>query len=114
MAALTVQDLPANGVGRQVTLVAANAGGDTFVNTGNEIIYVQYSAGAAAFTVNGVPAPDSGRDGTSSILYYGAGTFAMAGPFKPRNWNTSAGVVEISYPSGATGINIAVVRIPSA
>lgn len=112
MATLTVQEIPQNGATLgAITYTASSAGGDEFPNDGRTILIVDYGATATTETVQieGVPSIDSGRDGTSTVA---AGTSEqhVAGPFKPRNWNTSSGNVQLTYPGGVTGVSVAAVR----
>jgi len=114
MATLTVQELPRYGVGLGgVTFDAATGGGDDFPNDGRTILLVKGVGGWTTETVQveGVPAQDSARDGTATLNPGGAsGDLDAAGPFNPRNWNLS-GSVQLTYPSGVTGLEVAVVRI---
>lgn len=115
MATLTVQELPANGQGLGgITFVAADVGGDEFLNSGNEIVLVLGGGTwvSATAQVEGVPAPDSGRDGTSTLDPQAVGGVDVGGPFRQRNWNTGAGATQITYPGGVTGLQVAVVRVP--
>lgn len=110
MAAITVQELPANGVDLgDITFTAASAGGDSFSNTGRDLVLVKFGAAPSGdVVVEGVPAPDSGRDGSVTFTA-GANETHMGGPYAPRNFS-NGGVVEISYSAGVTDIEIAVVR----
>lgn len=117
MATLTVQELPANGQGfGGLTFTACDVAGDEFTNTGNEIVLIKATTGWTTETaqVEGVPAIDSGRDGTATLNPGAINDVDAAGPFKPRNWNTSSGVTQITYPGGITGLQVAVVRIRKA
>lgn len=111
MATLTVQDLPANGVDLgNISFDACDVAGDVFPNTGKEIVIVKtVGAPSGDVTIEGVPAPDSGRDGTS-VMTLGADELHIAGPFKSRNWSNSSGGVDLSYLSGITNMSVAVVR----
>jgi hypothetical protein len=117
MATLTVQELPANGQGfggqggAGLTFTAAAAGGDEFSNTGREVFLIK---GGAAYVddyaqIEGVPGSDAGRDGTATADPGAVDNVDAAGPFKTRNWNTG-GVVQVTYPSGVVGLEVAVVR----
>ena len=109
MAALTVQELPANAGELAVTFDAADVAGDTFENDSRVFLIVSFGATPSGnVVVEGVPAADSGRDGTTTLTAV-ADTIVMAGPFKSRNWNNS-GSVEVTYPSGVTNISVAAVR----
>lgn len=113
MATLTVQELPRYGVGLGgITFGAATGVGDDFPNDGRTILLVKGVTGWTTETVQveGVPSQDSARDGTATLNPGGIGDLDVAGPFNPRNWNLS-GSVQLTYPSGVTGLEVAVVRI---
>jgi hypothetical protein len=112
MADLTVTVLPANGVATgDLTFDTPAAGGDKFANTGREIVFVDQAGGATGdVQLEGVAGSENGRDG-SSLLANAAVTVKVAGPLKPREWN-SGGNVDVTYPSGVTGVTVMVVRVP--
>ena len=116
MATLTVQDLPRNGqgfgglAGSGLTFVAADVAGDEYVATGKELVLIK---GGSAWVddyaqVEGV-LDASGRDGTGIIDPGAIDNVDMGGPFRPRDWNVG-GIVQITYPSGVTGVEVAIVR----
>lgn len=109
MALLTTQVTKTNGIESLITWVAASVAGDTFVNTGNESVFIRWGVGAGNVQVNGEP-DAYGRDGTSVLTAAADGNVTTAGPFKLPNWSNSSGQVSITYPSGITGIEIAIVR----
>ena len=110
MAVLTSQKLPVNGGELPLVFAAADVAGDSFANPG-KLVYVAIQWGAAPsgdVQIEGVP-DDAGRDGTSVMTSAGDGEVTMAGPFRPSHWN-NAGSVDITYPSGITNINIAIIE----
>jgi len=111
MAVLAVQQLPANGVDLgAITYTALTAGGDTFINTGNELLLVKYATATNfAITVVGTPGDDSGRAVDVTITGQATGE-AAAGPFKPRNFN-SGNQVTVTPEASQTNTTVAVVRI---
>lgn len=111
MAEIPVQKLPANGVGMQLVYSAASAGGDYFVNNGNCIIIRNNATGAGQMLIESVPSPTSGRVKDEPILMYGGGTVSIAGKYKREAFNDANGYVQITYPTGETGISFAVVQI---
>lgn len=114
MATLTVQEVPRFGAGLGgVTFVAADVNGDEFSNTGRELFLLSGVTGWTTETaqVEGVPSQDAARDGTATLNPGAVGGLDIAGPFKPRNWNAAAGAVQVTYPSGVTGLEVAAVRI---
>lgn len=106
---ITVQALPANGEKLAVSYTAADASGMTFSNSGRELVLVNGTTAPAAsgVVVEGVAAPDSGRDG-SVTLDPGAVALVIGGPYKPRNFN-NGGIIELSI-ADATDLEVAVVR----
>jgi len=114
MATIAVQTLPANGQGLAgITWTPASGGGDDFDNSGNEIVLVRAGATWTTETaqIEGVPAPDSGRDGTATLDPQAVNGVDVGGPYPGRNWN-AAGSVLLTYPGGVTGLDVAVVRVP--
>jgi len=112
MANIPVQSLPANGQGfGGLTFTAASASGDSFAATGNEIVLVKGATGWTTETVQveGVPGADAARDGTATLDPGAVAGVDAAGPFKPRNWNNGSNI-ELTYPGGVTGVEVAIVR----
>ncbi len=110
MADIPVQELPANGKELAVSFAAANLAGDSFTNDGQTTFKVQWGATPSGNVVlEGVEAPDSGRDGTVTLTAGAANSVTEAGPFKTRNFN-NGGKIEVTYPSGVTDINVAAVK----
>ena len=60
--------------------------------------------------VEGVPSQDAARDGTSTLNPGSVGGVDFAGPFKPRNWNSSNGNIALTYPGGVTGLTLFIIR----
>lgn len=118
MATLTPDALPRFGQGyaaanaATLTAVTPAAGGDEFANTGRDIVMALGVSGWTNETVQieGVPSQDSARDGTATLNPGAVGGLDAAGPFKPRNWNTGAGNVQLTYPAGVTGLEVYVLR----
>lgn len=113
MATLVPDELPRYGAGLGgLTTVTPNAGGDDFPNTGRELVMVVGVTGWTTETVQieGVASPDSARDGTATLNPGSIGGIDAAGPFKPRNWNTGSGNVQLTYPGGVTGLELYVFR----
>lgn len=111
MPAIIAQPLPANGEGLTVVQTAVVGTAHTFANTGREL-YLLFAGATPATSdsvIDGVAAADSGRDGT--VTLGGAMTaddLIVAGPFKPRNFNTG-GIVELTVAVPAT-LSHAVIR----
>jgi hypothetical protein len=102
MAAITVQKIPKFG---QPLAVAWEAGSTpaTLSNDGNVYLKMKnISSPTASVTVDieGVPAPDSGRDATISVVLAAAGDEYIAGPFRSRNFNNGDGDIDITVSAG--------------
>lgn len=113
MATLVVQEVPRFGAGLGgVTWTAAAGAGDDFPNDSRTLVACRAQAGWTNETVQveGVPAQDSARDGTATLDPQALNGVDIAGPFKGRNWNTG-GSVQLTYPGGVTGLEVAALRI---
>jgi len=113
MATLIVEEIPRYGAGfGALTAQTPTVGGDVFQNTGREMVMAVGVTGWTTETVQveGVPSNDSARDGTATLAPGAVGGIDIAGPFKPRNWNTPAGAVALTYPGGVTGLEMYVFR----
>lgn len=113
MATLVPDEVPRFGAALGgLTPVTPAGGGDEFPATGREMVMVLGVTGWTSETVQveGVPSQDSARDGTSVLNPGSIGGVDIAGPFKPRNWNTGSGTVQLTYPGGVTGLELYVFR----
>ena len=88
--------------------VAAAAGGDKFVNTGNELLYIKNGGGSSinltldAQAVSGLPITDP-------VIAVAAGAEKILGPFDPRYFTDSSGFLNLSY-SAVTSVTVAVIQ----
>lgn len=88
--------------------VAAAGGGDKFVNTGNELIYIKNASGVSinltldAQAVAGLPITDP-------VIAVAAGAEKIVGPFDPRYFTDASGFLNLSY-SAVTSVTIAVIQ----
>lgn len=113
MAALSVTtSAPA---GTAFTTASAAGGGDTFVNNGKTLFYVNNGSGgditvtfAAQNTVN-----VDGQSLTVSNLavVVSAGTAKIVGPFPAGIFNNSSGAVAVTY-SGVTSLTVRPLSLP--
>jgi hypothetical protein len=116
MAQITVQETGANGQASGViAFTQAEVGGDFFEATGNEIVLVKAGAAwiDATAQIEGVPDSDAGRDGTSLLTPLAVGDIDSAGFLKQRNWAAGANV-QLTYPGGILGLEVAILRPKSA
>ncbi len=106
MATLTATT-PAVG-GTAFAPVAAAAGGDRFLNTGNEQLYVK-NAGGGSINVTVDAQSDGGVAYTDPVIAVAAGAEKLIGRFDPRKFNDSSGYVNLSY-SGVSSVTVAVIN----
>ena len=106
MATLTV--ITPTYAGATFSPASAAGGGDKFVNTGNELLYIKNGGGSTitltldAQTVAGLTITDP----TVSIT---AGQEKVIGPFDPRYFTDSSGFLNLSY-SAVTSVTVAVIQ----
>jgi hypothetical protein len=88
---------------------AADSGGDSFVNTGKELLIVEHTnAGGSAVTLTFTVFKDvEGLDVPDRTLTIQPGDRAVIGPFSKGIYNDADGKVQISYDD-ATDIEVAV------
>lgn len=102
MAALVVQTITLDGA-QSAALVAASAGGDTFVNEGKTFLHVDNQAvGGITVTITGqrdLPLQTS----ATKIIAVGATTETLIGPFPVGNYNRETDEsVEVDYSAVVT------------
>lgn len=107
MAILAIQE--PNLTGLNVTLVAANAGGDSFPNNGSIVFRVTVT-GAVTLTF---PAQKPCSFGVSNVAHDAVVAIAAAGsrdigPFPTERFNDVNGRVQVTYTT-ATGVTVAAV-----
>lgn len=118
MADLTIQTIGIAGVDRTAGFVAAAAGGDNFVNPGDErqffdIINGDIDAMNVTFTAQ-VTSVKVGQHGTLTIpnivVNLAASAEKSIGPFS-QAYNDSAGKVQVTYDD-ETNVTVKAVRLP--
>ena len=103
MALLTVTPITKTGIDTAGT--AAAAGGDTFPNTGREMLVVKNS-GASPITVTlDIKATLDGQAVTDPTVAVAAGVEKVIGPFPTGYYNDANGQVAVSY-SGVTSVTV--------
>lgn len=113
MTLLTVVNAKRSGNGNDLAGVAANVAGDTFPNTGREVVVIKNaSVGAITVTVPTTGTVDglAIADLTASI---GAGETRMLGPFPPSIYSADGQpgeVASLSY-SDVTTLTVTVVKV---
>lgn len=87
---------------------AAAAGGDTFLNDGNTLFYIE-NGDASGITVTFVGVTDSNGRQVSETLAVGATSSGIAGPF-PRDLFNNGGSVSVTY-SAVTSVTVLPIRM---
>lgn len=94
--------------GLEATYSAAAAGGDTFLNYGNQFIHVKNGhSGDQTVTIE-TPGTVDGLAISNRSVVVTAGEERFIGPFPPAYYNNSTGYVSLTY-SGVTALTIAVI-----
>jgi hypothetical protein len=112
MALLTTQNLISS-AGVVIAPVAAAGGGDTFQNTGKELLYVKNGSGSSINVT--IAAQSACSFGVTNAVHdlvvaVGAGVEKYIGPFDvARHTNPSTGLASIAY-SLATSVTVACTR----
>lgn len=94
-----------------ISFAAASGGGDEFVNTGSEILFVSHTNGAgSAVTLTIVTqATVDGLAVADRTVVIDPGEFHPLGPFDTKQYNDANGKVQLTW-SSATDIEIAVLN----
>lgn len=106
MAELTLQVVSLAGV--TPSYVAANAGGDTFVNNGRVLFHVKNGGGASITVTFTATGSYLGVDLEDVAVSVGAGSEKVVGPFPPGAFNSS-GSVGVGY-SAVTSVTVAALQ----
>lgn len=110
MALLTPQTIVMTGI--TPTLVAADVGGDEFVNSGRDFIHIKNTnASPIDVTINSQALCDQGVDHDVDVTIPATTGEKFIGPFPKDRFNDTAGKVQITY-SAVTDVTIGIVRLP--
>lgn len=93
------------------TMQAADSLGDTFLNTGKELVLIEHTNGAGSdvdLTVTTTKTID-GEAVEDKVITIPAGTLHLLGPFQPGYYNDQDGYVSLSY-SSETDMEVAVLK----
>lgn len=94
------------------TLVAAEAGGDNFENSGRDFIHIKNGDAAAMdVTVDSQVDCNQGVDHDVVVNIPASTGEKFIGPFPKDRFNDEGGKVQITY-SAVTGVTIGIVRVP--
>ena len=108
MAVLTVQSVSRTGL--EATYASCAAGGDTFVNSGYELIHIKNGHSGAQTVTVVTPATSYGLAIADVAVEVTAGEERFIGPFPPAVFNGASDTVSLTY-SGVTSLTIAVVKL---
>lgn len=110
MAELTPQVIVLAGI--TPALVAAEAGGDDFVNSGRDFIHIKNGdASPMDVTINSQVDCNQGVDHDISVTIPASTGEKFIGPFPKDRFNDTAGKIQITY-SAVTSVTIGIVRLP--
>lgn len=110
MATLTPQVVVLTGI--TPTLVAAEAGGDEFVNSGRDFIHIKNTNAAAIdVTINSQTDCNQGVDHDAVVNIPATTGEKFIGPFPKDRFDDAANKVQITY-SAVTDVTIGIVRLP--
>jgi hypothetical protein len=87
---------------------AAAGGGDKFLNTGNELLYIK-NGGGSTITLTLDAQTVSGLTITDPTVSVAAGAEKIVGPFDPRYFCDANGYLNLSY-SAVTSVTVAVIQ----
>lgn len=108
MALLTTQSITRTGL--EAAYSSCSAGGDTFTNSGYELIHVKNGHSAAQTVMVATPATSYGLAIADPAIEITAGEDRFIGPFPTALFNGSADTVSLSY-SSTTSLTIAVLKL---
>lgn len=109
MPLLTVQTIDRDGL--TPVLVAADVGGDKFVNTGKEFINVLNGSGAPITVTLDIRNTVDAQVVTDRAISVPAGGTKFIGPIPPTIYNDANGEVDITY-SAVGSLTIGIVKLP--
>lgn len=114
MAVLSVQRILTTGL-EPAALAAAAGGGDSFANTGRELVEINNASGGdITVTFTGQAVCNQGLAGASHsvAVVITAGERRLIGPFDPAKFNDTNNLVQMTY-SGVTTLTLGVYSFPS-
>jgi hypothetical protein len=110
MAILTVNQVTRDGV--LYAVVAAAAGGDSFVNDGRTLAAIYNSHGSASRTVSfDIQKTVDGQDPPSITVTLTAGQTKLVGPFPTGIYNDANGRVQVTYSDSAVNTYIGAFKL---
>lgn len=110
MAVLTVSSVDRNGVDLAAGLVAAAGGGDSFPNTGTELLVIQNTSGSIITVTMVIQSTVDAQTVTSRTFTVAATTgLKIVGPFPTTIYNDTNSRVNLTY-SGVTNLKVCPVK----
>lgn len=110
MATLTVQPAVRTTNGVNIAGVAAAGGGDSFPNTGKEVVYIKNGGGSGITLTVVTPVTIDGLAVADLTATIGAGESRIIGPFPPAYYSDGSGNVGLTY-SAVTTVTVGVVAV---
>ena len=110
MATLTKQVVTL--AGQELSVAAAAAGGDQFLNSGKDFLLVRngHADTARTVTINSQLACSYGSDHDIAVVC-AAQKDTMIGPFPKNRFNNTTGYVLITYSDSAANLSVAVIEV---
>ena len=107
-ATLTVQTVSRAGLDLNANAVAATGGGDSWLNTGSQMLYINNGSGSICTVtlVFGVGGVVDGLTPTARTVGVPIGHAAIIGPFPPTAYNDANGLANVHY-SGVSSVTVA-------
>lgn len=108
MALLTVAAASRSGV--DMTGAAATSGGDTFANTGHEILFVTNGDSGSHTVTVALQKELDGQSATARVVTVAAGKTEAIGPFQAGLYSDDDGIAHVTY-SAVTSVTVKVLKV---
>jgi hypothetical protein len=109
MAVLSNTTVDRNGVDPSVAAVAAAGGGDSFVNTGVETVFVKNGGGSPITVTLLLQAQVDGQAAASRTVSISNGAQKIFGPFPTAAYNDGNSRMNLTY-SAVTSVTVAILK----
>jgi hypothetical protein len=110
MAVLSVQNITRAGFNLDQNDVAAAGGGDSFPNTGQEMLYVRNGGGSQITVTLAYQVTFDGQTIPSKTVAVPAGEAMLIGPFPTGSYNDANSRANVTY-SGVTSVTVAALKL---
>lgn len=108
MATLVAQQIDRDGL--EPVLVAADVGGDKFINTGKEFIFVRNGSGAPITVTLDIRPTVDAQAVTDRAIVVPAGEDRFIGPIPPTVYNDAAELVDVTY-SAVASLTVGIIKL---